>query len=306
MIKKKIAICLLTYNHSAFIIEALKSIKEQSFKNFDLFISDDSSTDNTYYKMKNFLKNNFSNYELYKQKKNIGVTKNCNFLLKKTRSKYKFLVFFSGDDLMCKDRLKLQINFLQKNPNASFCYSNCYWFVNSKKYKLKHFPFFQKPPKNFANLIEDCTIPIPTITYNLKFMRNMLFNEKFKYLSDMIMVLNLWKKSKPVFLNKPLLFYRRHPKSIMMSKNILNERKKIKNFFLSKYKNKYPESVKNFQMLIQYADCINKLKKKKKINFTQYIILIKMFSKSVKWLLRCCILTFFYFKYKFSYDNNNI
>ena len=94
MIKKKLAICLLTYNHSSFIIEALKSIKEQSFKNFDLFISDDDSTDDTYYKMNIFLKNNFSRYKLYKQKKNIGVTRNCNFLLNKIRSKYKFLVFF--------------------------------------------------------------------------------------------------------------------------------------------------------------------------------------------------------------------
>ncbi len=297
---------MLTYNHSTFIIEALKSIKEQSFKNFDLFISDDSSTDNTYYKMKDFLKNNFSNYELYKQKKNIGVTNNCNFLLKKTRSKYKFLVFFSGDDLMCKDRLKLQINFLQKNPNASFCYSNCYWLINSDSFKFSHFHFFQNPPKNFKDLIEDFSIPLPTIMYNLKFMRNLMYEERFGYLSDIMMILNLWKKSKPVFLNLSLMFYRRHGASIMMSKNIVKDRKEIKKFILQKYKKKYSKSIKYFDMLIYYSECIAKLQEKKKISFIQYMKLMKMSLKSVKWSIRCLQLTFFYFKHKFTNFNTKI
>lgn len=302
MKKIKVAVGLLTYNHTHFIIDCLKSIHAQNFKKFDLFISDDKSTDDTFDKTKFFLKNNFSRFKLYKQKKNVGVTLNCNFLLKKIRSKYDFLVLISGDDLMVPDRLKLQINLLKRNPRASFCYSNCYWFINSKKYKFQHFPIFQKPPKNFKDLIEEFSIPIPTITYNLKFMRNMLFDEKFKYLSDIIMVLNLWEKSKPVFLNKPLLFYRRHQKSIMMSRNIINERKKVNKFLLTKYKSKYPSSVKNFNALIQYTECINKLKKNKKINFKQYMQSIKMISKSIKWMLRCCVLTFYYLRYQFSYE----
>ena len=303
MIKKKLAICLLTYNHSSFIIESLKSIKEQSFKNFDLFISDDDSTDDTYYKMNIFLKNNFSRYKLYKQKKNIGVTRNCNFLLNKIRSKYKFLVFFSGDDLMCKDRLKLQINFLQKNPNASFCYSNCYWLINSYRLKFKHFHFFQKPPKHFKDLIEDLSIPLLTIMYNLKFMRNLKYEERFGYVSDIMMILKLWKKSKPVFLNQTLMLYRRHAASIMMSKNIVKDRKEIKKFILQKYKKKYHNSIKYFDMLIYYSVCIAKLQENKKISFTQYIKLMRMTLKSVKWFFRCMLFTSIYFKNKFTYFN---
>jgi alpha-1,3-rhamnosyltransferase len=298
--KSKVAVCLLTYNHSDFIIETLKSIKQQSFKNFDLFVSDDKSTDDTYYKTKSFLKKNFFNYKLYRQTKNIGVTRNCNFLLKKTRSKYKFLVLFAGDDLMTQDRLRLQINCLQKNPNASFCYSNCYWVFNSEKFKFRHFHFFQKTPKNFKDLIEDFSIPTPTIMYNGKFMRKILFDESFTYLSDMVMVLNLWKESKPVFLNRSLTLYRRHQGSMMISKNITHDRKKIKKFILNKNKGKYNESIKHFEMLILYSDCIAKLKNKINISFAQYIKLIKMVLTSIKWSARCVVLTFFYFKNKFT------
>jgi glycosyltransferase involved in cell wall biosynthesis len=118
MIKKsKVAIGLIAYNHSNFIIDAIKSIQEQNYKNFDLFVSVDKSIDNTYYIAKNFLKKNFSNYRLYNQKKNIGVTGNSNILLKKIKFSYKFFSLFSVDDIMRPDKLSLQINALQKRCN---------------------------------------------------------------------------------------------------------------------------------------------------------------------------------------------
>ena len=86
----------------------------------------------------------------------------------------------------------------------------------------------------------------------------------------------------------------------MISKNITQDRKKIKKFILNKDKEKNKNSIKNFEMLILYSDYIAKLKNKTNISFTQYIKLIKIVFTSIKWSARCMVLTFFYFKNKFS------
>ena len=289
----KVAIGLIAYNHSNFIIDALKSIQEQNYKNFDLFVSVDKSIDETYYIAKDFLKKNFSNYRLYNQKKNIGVTGNCNFLLKKIKFRYKFFSLFSGDDIMHPDKILLQTKALQKNPNAPFCYSDCYWFKNKEGFKFRHFGIFQKIPKNYEDLIEDFSIPTPTIMYNAKYIRKLTFKKKFIYLSDMMMVLNLWKKFKPVFINQPLVLYRRHGESIMLSKNLTEDRVNIKKFLHAKFKKKI-KTLQSFDALITYSNLIYKLRNKFTISFTEYMKLMRMAFKSVKWFFRCGSLTIYY------------
>ena len=293
--KPKVALGLIAYNHSDFIVEALKSVKAQNYKNFDLFVSVDKSADNTHSIAYNFLKKNFSNFKLYKQKKNIGVTGNSNFLLKKIKFKYKFFILFSGDDVMHPNKLSLQIDALKKNPNAPFCYSDCHWTTRNKLFKLRHFSFFQKIPKSYEDLIEDFSIPTPTIMYNAKYVKKLIFEKKFTYLSDMVMVLKLWKKFKPIFISKSLIFYRRHDKSIMLSKDVSKDRINIKKFLHAKFKKKKLQSLKSFEALIIYSNLIFNLRSKHKIDFIEYVKLMHMFFKSPKWFVRCGILTAYYF-----------
>ena len=61
--KNKMAVGIITYNNEKHILETLQSIQKQSFKKFDLLISDDLSTDNTLGVIKYFIK---KNYKLFK------------------------------------------------------------------------------------------------------------------------------------------------------------------------------------------------------------------------------------------------
>ncbi len=62
-----VSVCIITYNSAKFVVEALESIKSQTYKNIELIISDDCSTDNTIELCKQWISDNgkcFVNCEL--------------------------------------------------------------------------------------------------------------------------------------------------------------------------------------------------------------------------------------------------
>ena len=80
--KKLVSICLASYNHEKYIDECLNSLLQQSYSNIEVLISDDCSSDNSFKKIKNFFFKNKGRLKIkiFRQNKNIGISKNFNFL----------------------------------------------------------------------------------------------------------------------------------------------------------------------------------------------------------------------------------
>ena len=117
-----VSVLVATYNHKNYILDCLNSIKNQTYKNLEIIVSDDYSEDGTQKIIKNFIKQNRNlNIKFFIQKKNLSISKNYNFLFKKAKGKY--IVFFAGDDVMMNEKIEFQVKALIKNPEASFCYS---------------------------------------------------------------------------------------------------------------------------------------------------------------------------------------
>lgn len=109
-----LTIGLPVYNDALFLEKTLDSILNQSFENFKLIISDDCSTDNSKeicirYKKKD------SRIEYIRQKKNIGISRNMQFLLSKATTE--FFMWAGDDDIMLPDYLQVLITELQNNKN---------------------------------------------------------------------------------------------------------------------------------------------------------------------------------------------
>jgi len=119
-----LSVCLITYNHSKYIRQAIEGVlmQETSF-HFDLFIADDFSTDGTRQILIEY-KNKFPDkIKLIFQKKNVGPAKNWLDLITTPKSKY--IAYFEGDDYWTdKTKLQKQIEFLEKNPEYSLCFHN--------------------------------------------------------------------------------------------------------------------------------------------------------------------------------------
>lgn len=108
-----ISVLMVTYNSSRFIKQAIESILNQSYKNFELVICDDLSTDNTWEIV--------CEYEDYRIKKslnrhNIGEYSNRNNAIRYSTGDY--FIFIDGDDLLYQDGLLILSKYISKYPNC--------------------------------------------------------------------------------------------------------------------------------------------------------------------------------------------
>lgn len=113
----RISVLTTVFNEEGYIGETIKSVLNQSFKDFEYIIVDDGSTDGTREVVKKFEKKD-SRIKYYYYGENRGyenLGKVVNFGLKKCRGKY--IARLDADDLSYKDRLKIQYTYLEKHPD---------------------------------------------------------------------------------------------------------------------------------------------------------------------------------------------
>ena len=116
----EILIGVSTYNGEKTLEKTLRSLEQQTIKNFSVFISDDNSTDNTIEIIKKFSSRN-DNFYYEVNKKNLGMISNINKLF--TKSNCKYFAWVDQDDYRDKDFLKDCYYKLEKNTNAALAYA---------------------------------------------------------------------------------------------------------------------------------------------------------------------------------------
>lgn len=125
MIETYVSICVVSYKSGAFVSETLDSIKNQTYKNIELIISDDGSTDDTVLICREWLSNNsdrFVHSKLLTVEKNTGVTANCNRALAASHGEWWKII--AADDILLPDCIEKCINFVTNNPKVTFLFGN--------------------------------------------------------------------------------------------------------------------------------------------------------------------------------------
>ncbi|EAX3699767.1 glycosyltransferase, partial [Salmonella enterica] len=115
-----VSIIIISYNHGQFIKDAIESVLCQTYKNIELVIVDNNSSDNTSDILKNYQK--IDNVKLIFLKNNAGITGGINEGLKNISGE--FVSFFASDDIMISNRIELQVNALKNAPEAAACFGN--------------------------------------------------------------------------------------------------------------------------------------------------------------------------------------
>lgn len=109
-----VSINIATYNRAKYITEAINSVLNQSFQNWELIIVDDGSTDETEKIINPYLADLRIRYFKNETNKNISYTRNRAL----TESKGKFIAILDSDDKwLDPDKLAKQISFLDKYPD---------------------------------------------------------------------------------------------------------------------------------------------------------------------------------------------
>ena len=108
------------YNKAEFLEETINSVIAQEYKNWNVFIIDNSSTDDSK-KILNKFKNVDKNIYLIFLQKNKGVAFSRNLGIRFCKSKY--IAFIDSDDYWSSNKLKDQISFMEKF-NYPFTYTD--------------------------------------------------------------------------------------------------------------------------------------------------------------------------------------
>lgn len=114
----KVSVCIPTHNCGHFISEAINSVLLQDFKDYELIISDNASTDNT----KNIIDSyDDSRIKYFKNKHNIGFVNNLNLCIDLSNGEY--IIFLCADDVWYPGILRKEVNVLDQNPRVVFVHT---------------------------------------------------------------------------------------------------------------------------------------------------------------------------------------
>ena len=116
---KKVTVFTTVYNGLPFLKEAIESTLNQTYNDFEYFIIDDSSRDESVSVIESY---NDSRIRLVKNEKNLGTAETINKGLSIIDSKY--IVRLDQDDVSLPNRVKEQISYLEENPDLDIV---CSW-----------------------------------------------------------------------------------------------------------------------------------------------------------------------------------
>lgn len=195
-----ISILLSVYNDHKNIKKSIDSILSQSYKNIELLVIDDCSTDKTYEILKEIKD---SRVRIFRNKDNLGLTKSLNILI--NESKGQILARQDSDDISLPTRLEVQLKNLYR-LQLDGCTTRAY-IKNSKRSipRLSHllplsFVIKYKNPFIHGTLMvrKDAVIDVGMYDENIKYAQDYkLFvellkkNYKIKILKKKLYVLNM-------------------------------------------------------------------------------------------------------------------
>ncbi|MFO8128936.1 MAG: glycosyltransferase family 2 protein [Bacteroidales bacterium] len=213
----QVSILMPVYNGEDYLKQAINSILNQSYTNFELVIVNDGSTDRTQ-----------EIIDAYNDKRivpviqeNQGVARSLNNGLKKARGKY--VRRHDADDISSKDSLKKQIDFLESRPDyVMVCNQQAFMTANGHiawKYKLPNDKYFgNKPYRDLTpgDFRRDASSPVVhgTACYRRKEVMDAgAYRPEFIVSEDNDLWMRLLEKYKIAVLNECTYHMRIHPGS---------------------------------------------------------------------------------------------
>lgn len=207
----KVSIIMPCYNSEKYIEKAIQSVLDQTYRNFELIIIDDNSTDKTEEIIKNFVKNDFRIIYYKKNEKDKGIAESMNIGIQMSRGKY--ITRMDSDDIIIPEKILRQVQFLDKNEEYGVCSVNIAMMDKlGNIYNENVYPE-QIVPSEWTFL---WTNPIPNAPcmYRASIIKeNNISFSKLKTAEDYDFLGKFIELTKIHMINLPLYYYRYNEKS---------------------------------------------------------------------------------------------
>lgn len=246
-----VSVVIVTYNSAKFVLDTLESVKKQTWKNLELIISDDGSTDDTITICSKWLvqnKDRFYNTVHLTVTQNTGIPANFNRGLRVVNGKW--VKTISGDDILLNNCISDNLQYAQSFPACSFIVSDVkeidengrilrdevinegVIFIASKGSVKKQLKAYTRWPV-FLN--------VPTFFCKTNLIAKVGYcDEDFRIYEDTTMVIRIMEQGlKMHYMNKPTVAYRIHNNSISRSYEMNDKREREALKIFQKYRTKH-------------------------------------------------------------------
>ena len=267
-----VSIIMNCYNGSKYLDEALQSIINQTYKNWELIFWDNLSNDNS---KEIFKKYNDKRFKYFLADKHTVLYEARNLAVKKVKGE--FIAFLDTDDVWLKEKLEEQIK-LFSNKKIGLVYGN-YWRFNSKHLfkKKKLAKNLELPNGKITNiLLQKYFIGMLTVVIRKEYIntKDKIFDAKFDMLADMDFVLRFSKKWEFDCVQKPVAVSRQHQNQLQ-NKNLKKQAVQMEEWY---------EKIKISR---EFGDEGKLINIKNRCNFFKIVNFIneKQYKKSIKEIL---------------------
>lgn len=204
--KVKVDVLIPTYNREQYIEECLDSILNQTYKDINIIIYDDGSTDRTKQIIENYQKTN-SNIQYIRGVENKGVSFARNILLENSSGDY--IAWQDSDDISNPYRIEKSLNYIQ-HTKVDILFTDMIFYADGASYrrsktlsKVNIYKYTNR--KGLVNNMNFATAFFNSKLKNYKFDEELLRKEDVKWISSLIK-----NKVRFGYLESPLYYCRRH------------------------------------------------------------------------------------------------
>jgi alpha-1,3-rhamnosyltransferase len=206
-----VSVIIPCYNHEQYVEECILSVINQSYKNIQLVVIDDGSKDKS---LEIIQRLSAEHGFMFKAQTNIGLSRTLNTAIK-NYCIGKYISIVASDDFWHPDKIKLQVEYYEQNPQLGLVYSDAQ-VVNAQSGFIQNFQMGAKTGNCTAEDIIRGTCVIPALTVMIK--RSILedvgvFDEQ-TLVEDWDMWIRISLKYEIGFVNEKLAYYRIHGTNI--------------------------------------------------------------------------------------------
>ena len=193
-----VSVIIPTFNRSHYLKKTLNSVLMQSYRNFEIIVVDDASTDDT-----QILLSKYTSLEIVVLTKNKGVSYARNRGIQLAKGHY--ICFLDSDDLWKPEKLKIQTQWMEEHVDIAACQTDEVWIRNGVRInpKLKH--------KKYSGDIFIYSLPLCIVSPSSVMIRSNIvkemggFDTKLRACEDYDLWLRMASKYTFGFIDKKLL-----------------------------------------------------------------------------------------------------
>jgi glycosyltransferase involved in cell wall biosynthesis len=213
-----VSVIMPAYNAEKYISEAIESVINQTYQNWELIVIDDGSTDNTaaivntFYdkRIKTLLESNAG--QSLQLNKGIAIAKG------------RYIAIAHADDINLPNRLALQVSFLEKNASIGVLGSKIKIFNENHHYNMLEFPENTDECYGMLFYANPIAHPAVMIRNGILIQTEIRYNENHKAAEDYNLWIRLSEKTKIANLPICLVLYRTHKNQTSNLKKVEEEK----------------------------------------------------------------------------------